>query len=238
MSRKAAFTLIELLVVIAIIAILASMLLPALGRAREAAKKAACIGNCKQIAAQAMMYADDNNDSLMESKGLNGGTNDLTNGWYHRLMTEATSNLFFCPSDDQGAQTAETRLKYGRVSYGHNAQMLGGNSWIGTWGAPYGPRYLRPAKLAEIKKPERTAFAVENAAVWNTGNLNGYYHVYSWADGNNPLAYGRHANTCIVTWLDGHVEGVTAAGGCPAFYQAGKLGNPWDGSKDYCWDRD
>ena len=63
-SAAPGFTLIELLVVIAIIAILAALLLPALSKAKEAAKSAQCISNLHQISLATKLYADDSGDTF------------------------------------------------------------------------------------------------------------------------------------------------------------------------------
>ena len=73
MKKLKAFTLIELLVVIAIIAILMAILMPALNRVKEQGKRAACLGNLKQLALCWIMYADENDDKIVNGEAYGGG---------------------------------------------------------------------------------------------------------------------------------------------------------------------
>ncbi len=119
-SNRRGFTLIELLVTIAIIAILASLLLPALARAKSAGKRAVCTSNVKQLALAMQMYLNDNDDYFPAANLVGDFQNEewlrwnpLRTGLYFKpedrldllttgivpYLTRFSTNLFDCPAD-------------------------------------------------------------------------------------------------------------------------------------------
>jgi prepilin-type N-terminal cleavage/methylation domain-containing protein len=163
MKTKKCFTLIELLIVIAIIALLASMLLPALRRTREVAKKAACSNNLKQTGLSLLMYAGDFDGRTPPSYApstLNGVARDYT--WHGFIMEHAdidnkmkTSSIFICPSHSLKLEP-ESNREDGVYTYSGNEIIFGDRPSVGS---------IPPKMIRKTKRPSEVVFVADGTQI-------------------------------------------------------------------------
>ena len=180
MHLRKYFTLIELLIVIAIIAILAGMLLPALGKVKEKARSVQCTNNLKQIGIGVVSYANMYKDVIIACWLIPGKYNRGTT-WAHGLkdiISPKSDKVFRCPTE-KGAFSLGNQWN---MHYGHNQGFLGYNT---------GPKQklgtvLRNPVINKILTPSKVLFAADSAPKSSYSQVEGeggfyvgkYYYPY------------------------------------------------------------
>lgn len=202
-QRRSAFTLIELLVVIAIISILAAMIFPSFGRARESARRSSCQSNLKQLGLAIAQYTQDYDERLPSAASGGAGGAALDGGWVYFASWPPTNQqfnvprgnlwpytknaqIYVCPSDTDGQTQG--------VSYEYNGCLTTNQSLA-----------LQPGKsLAAFDETSLWGLLSEagRTAPSEGSTDDGYLDPFS---ATEPIS-NRHLDGSNLLFLDGHVK--------------------------------
>ena len=181
----------ELLVVIAIIALLASMLLPALMKVRDVGRKIKCVSNLRQIGMAALMYVQDSDGWWFFSNQWNSTTTG--NGTIYPYLSQGTGAMI-CPSGT--AAELYDELYIAATNYGCNPYVIIHEGWDGEGYSWYedGKHYTK--KYGQVRLPCKKIIFTDS----NTGGAT--------TDKKEEVSF-RHLNGANFLFADGHVEWIS-----------------------------
>jgi prepilin-type N-terminal cleavage/methylation domain-containing protein/prepilin-type processing-associated H-X9-DG protein len=197
------FTLVELLVVISIIALLLSILMPSLSKAREQAKRVICASNMKQVVLALQMYSLSNDGSLVPYRGTPSDSQSWDSKLAYMFSTEENDSLkkyLTCPSDRKPRNPSKFFGKYGGDKKGVLARSYLPNGALPNFAHAgmvtfWTDRSYNAVRASKVESPQKVLYLIEcfigahdenyaawpqSGDVWETGGIQGTnYYDYS-----------------------------------------------------------